>query len=477
MILRILRTPCARTATFAVSTGAATLLSCSETIEPDREDLVAAGEVRGAVRLADSGTTTNNILVRLWQDSALRKLVTSDPDGSFRFTAVPHGRYEIEFSAPDYRNERSLIELRDSLFEIAPVSLMRIRGNIRGMLFNEETGDRVAGARVTLMNGQESLSTTSASDGSFGFLHVAFGAWTLTVQAGSPFYGAVIPVQLSAGVLDIRDVLVAVPAAPSAQYLIYDTCAEGGYWDGCMREPGIQVVDLKDDARRVQLPTPLDAYDVAWAPGPNIAFIMNGNLVSMPPSGGTPTVLRAYSSPATARFPAWSPDGTRIAFIAITPPTSTLVIIRADGSDHRPILGDRAMTTPTWSPDGSHIAFDDCGTNACDITVVRADGVGATPLTRSSLTDELYFAPNWSPNDSRLAIMVCTQDCVIGLLDVNTRVLTRLPVHGSSPVWSPDGSLIALVADTDIVIIKPTGEELARIPAPTMFSGRVAWSP
>jgi Tol biopolymer transport system component len=89
----------------------------------------------------------------------------------------------------------------------------------------------------------------------------------------------------------------------------------------------------------------------------------------------------------------------------------------------------------------------------------------------------MYFYPNWSPNGSQLAITVCTQGCVIGLLDVNTLSITRLPVRGAIPVWSPDGSMIALVDDTDIVIIKPTGEELARIPAPTMFSGRVAWSP
>lgn len=477
MILRVFRSPSARSATLAALTGAGAFWSCSEAIEPDRENPAASGEVRGAVRPADFALTASSIVVQLWQDGTVRKMVTPNPDGSFLFTLVPLGEYEIEFSAADYRTERTIIELRDTLLEIAPVSLTRIRGNIKGMLFNGETGDPVADALVTLANGQQSLSTTSASDGSYGFQHVPFGKWTLTVQAGSPFYGAVVPVQVGAAVLDLPDVLVAVPAATSAQYLIYDSCAEGGYWDGCMRDPGIEVVDLQDNARRVRLPTPLDAYDVAWAPGRDIAFIMNGSLVTMPPTGGAITTQFQVSIPVTARFPAWSPDGTRIAFIVITPPSSTLHITRVDGSDVRPILGDRAMTTPTWSPDGSHIAFDDCGTHTCDITVVRADGVEPLRLTSSTWTDELYFAPNWAPSGSQLAIMVCTQACVIGLLDVHTRALTRLAARGANPVWSPDGSMIALVDDTDIVIIKPTGHELARIPAPTMFSGRVAWSP
>ena len=477
MILRVLRPPPARSAALALLTGAAAMLSCSEATEPTRVDQLASGDVRGAVRLADSATTANSILVQLWQDSAVLKTVTSNPDGTFLFARVPLGKYEIEFSAPDYRTERSIIEVRASLLEIAPVFLTRIRGSVKGTLRYLETGGVVAGALVRLANQHESMSVRSGADGSYGFVHVPFGAWTLSVQAGSPFYGAMAPVQVGAAVLDMPDVLVADPVRPSPRYLIYDSCLEGGFWDGCLREPGIQVVDLADHARRTLLPTPLDAYDVAWAPGRDVAFVMNGSLVTMPPTGGSITTHFPVGAPATARYPAWSPDGTRLAFIVITPPTSTLHMVRVDGSDVRPILGDRAMTTPTWSPDGSHIAFDDCGPSTCDITVVRADGVEPVTVTRSRFTDEMYFYPNWSPNGSQLAITVCTQGCVIGLLDVNTLSITRLPVRGAIPVWSPDGSMIALVDDTDIVIIKPTGEELARIPAPTMFSGRVAWSP
>ena len=137
MILRIFRSPSARSATLAALTGAA-LWSCSEAVEPDRDDPVARGEVRGAVRPADSEPTASSILVQLWQDGTVRKMVTSNPDGSFLFTLVALGEYTIEFSAPDYRTERSIIELRGSLLEIAPVSLTRIRGSIKGMLFNEQ---------------------------------------------------------------------------------------------------------------------------------------------------------------------------------------------------------------------------------------------------------------------------------------------------------------------------------------------------
>ena len=96
--------------------------------------------------------------------------------------------------------------------------------------------------------------------------------------------------------------------------------------------------------------------------------------------------------------PAWSPDGSRIAFDAIyTLGVSTPIrVINADGTNERPVTdGESRDTHPTWSPDGRRIAFasltDQFNT---DIYVVNADGSGRTRLTDNPEHDR---DPSWGP--------------------------------------------------------------------------------
>ena len=66
----------------------------------------------------------------------------------------------------------------------------------------------------------------------------------------------------------------------------------------------------------------------------------------------------ALSPPvALDQRPAWSPDGTRIAFIRVTGRRSYLEVIRADGRGPRRLSPKVADLTPAWSPDSRSIAF------------------------------------------------------------------------------------------------------------------------
>src|SRR6266545_780052 len=95
-----------------------------------------------------------------------------------------------------------------------------------------------------------------------------------------------------------------------------------------------------------------------------------------------PVTRQARSrDPGPVTAPAWSPDGTAIAFARSEPPYG-IYVMGADGRGAQLIPGtdDVGGSHPTWSPDGSRLAFDagerDVPSDATlDIYTVGVDGI------------------------------------------------------------------------------------------------------
>src|SRR6266511_1752070 len=109
--------------------------------------------------------------------------------------------------------------------------------------------------------------------------------------------------------------------------------------------------------------------------------------------------------------PAWSPDGSKIAFVRFREGGAGIWVMNADGTGARRITDggldvDGTDLGPAWSPDGSRIAFAREGrpakaaTGNTDIYVVNADGTDAVRLTDDPMME---YAPTWSPDGSRIA--------------------------------------------------------------------------
>ncbi len=152
-----------------------------------------------------------------------------------------------------------------------------------------------------------------------------------------------------------------------------------------------------------------------WSPdGREIAFTA-AHVASVAPPGTSGGVGRDQDRPSR-RFggtrsdarrgvrPAWSPDGTRIAFQAERDGNVDVYVMDADGGNVARLTADPAPDSePTWSPDGTRIAFVSRRSGNADVYVMAANGEGETRLTDSSADD---VTPDWGPPPSLSPIVL-----------------------------------------------------------------------
>ena len=107
--------------------------------------------------------------------------------------------------------------------------------------------------------------------------------------------------------------------------------------------------------------------------------VWNGDIYVVNADGTGRT--RLTRNPAEEFSPAWSPDGTKIAFSRFTGSRFQIFVMNADGSGAVQLtFADASATGAAWSPDGTRIAFTRCG-DSCDVYLMDADGRNVRRLT------------------------------------------------------------------------------------------------
>lgn len=166
-----------------------------------------------------------------------------------------------------------------------------------------------------------------------------------------------------------------------------------------------------------------------------------------------------YLSGTSAYQLDFSRDGKWVAYATF--PLSSLFRSRADGSEKLQLTSSPMVVKwPSWSPDGRKIAF--VGRQAPNqpwrIYLVAADGGSLEQLT----TDEAYKSPpGWSPDGSWLVFGTRGQPgeartpAGIHLLNLRTRQVSTVPDSEGqyAPQWSPDGRYIAAQKDVDNLML------------------------
>jgi Tol biopolymer transport system component len=202
----------------------------------------------------------------------------------------------------------------------------------------------------------------------------------------------------------------------------------------------------------------------------------------------------------TGSSPAWSPDGTRIAFVR----DGRIFAINIDGSGEIPLSSpglEQEDNNPKWSPDGSKLAFvrgdqeDLDGYRNSNLWVMNSDGSNAVELTHffQRGTNGLIYGHAWSPDGGRLAFAGYTsggQDILLvnpdgsGLVNLTSAYMWL----ESDPSWSPDGSRILFSAEprdpetleagpAEIFVIGSDGRNLTNLSNNPAIDVHAVWQP
>lgn len=178
--------------------------------------------------------------------------------------------------------------------------------------------------------------------------------------------------------------------------------------------------------------------------------------------------------------PAWSPDGTRLAYAVDGQiRVKSIWAQKCPEEDYcDPWLGKvRALTTsgadsePDWSPTGSRLVFVSRRGGNADLYVVPAAGGAQTRLTRNGLDD---VHPAWSPNGKTIAFSRASALYAISVDGRHERALGP----GRSPAWSPDGAQLAFEWQGDIWLARADGSRRRNVThSPTVQETDPTWAP
>jgi Tol biopolymer transport system component len=208
-----------------------------------------------------------------------------------------------------------------------------------------------------------------------------------------------------------------------------------------------------------------------------LAYGAGGSIYSIDPAGGAARLVHE------GFLPAFSPDGTKIAFDELLSDGSyEIVAADADGSNAGRIGTNQIQSKLVWSPDGTRVAFiSGSFSSGFGVAVARADGGGSAMV---SLDASPEAPPSWSPDGTELAFTTTSNtDIAVAKADGSgRRLLIEDATQDMAPSWAPDGSKIAFLRGTFgsflLYTIRPDGSGLHQLGRTSADpAAPPAWSP
>jgi Tol biopolymer transport system component len=291
-----------------------------------------------------------------------------------------------------------------------------------------------------------------------------------------------------------RPVSVAAPLADNG-LIAFVSNRDGNPDVYVMNHDGSQATNLTHD--------PADDHAPAFSPdGSKIAFVSDrdGNPDIYVMNADGTDVRRVVSLPGYDDSPSWSPDSSMIAFADNTDLDGhqvnyQLYVANADGSEVTRLTTDLALdhsSRPAWSPDGTRIAFTNgrfvhptnCpARGGCPVGVVPEILVAASDgsqVQRLSTVEDAS-APEWSPDGSRIAFRSSGHIFVMRDDGRDIHRVTEGPSIDGAPSWSPDGTKLVFASELDgdqgIDVVDATGSDRTRLTSDVAGESAPSWQP
>ncbi|MTD58800.1 serine hydrolase [Amycolatopsis pithecellobii] len=164
--------------------------------------------------------------------------------------------------------------------------------------------------------------------------------------------------------------------------------------------------------------------------------------------------------------PALSPDGSEVVYVLRTSDVeadeNVRTLWRAGKGDARPLTHGRSDTSPAWSPDGTHLAF----LREQQVWLLAFDGGEARQLTSLPLG---AGAPVWGPDGTRIAFSAP--------VDLEPGTDGRAPIVADRFDYRADGAGVLRGVRKHLHILDVATGECRQVTTGDWHAGEPAWSP
>lgn len=226
----------------------------------------------------------------------------------------------------------------------------------------------------------------------------------------------------------------------SKDFLLFVSRRDGNHEIYRMNYNGTGQTNLSNNAARDYNPSlRRDRQKIAFASdrsGAHEVWVMNVD-------GSNAQQLTFNAGLGQNYHPAWSPDGTKIAYIDNSETADggfvpyDIAVINADGSGYVNLTNRPAFDLhPAWSPDGTKIAFSSNQSGTYNIWIMDADGSNPTQLTFETIG---CYRPSFTPSGRIVFWADGTLDGgarTLHIMDQDGSNRTQIDV-GSADNWAP----------------------------------------
>ena len=238
------------------------------------------------------------------------------------------------------------------------------------------------------------------------------------------------------------------PSSDDDSRIVYELNGELQILDTKSKKSTPISITVNDDGlykRPSRIPVTNFVEDFRLSPkGERALFCARGDIFTLPVDKG-PTRNLTASSNAHDKWPRWSPDGSRIAFISDKSGEEEVWVIAQDGATPAEQItnGNKAMLySPEWSPDGKRIVFSDKDGKINIVSLADKKQTLVVDVPRNQVRDY-----RWSPKGNFLAYSTSGANgnnviYIWSVADGKITPVTDPMFNSTNPAWDPNSNYL-----------------------------------